>query len=331
MTNFSITKYSNQVWILVLAVVMAACSQFEAQGPSDDVTLEERESLFRLEELNSEMQNARTAGPIYLDGANNGGNVLCSEAATYFEVEGGFAYTSPDPEGTGGNNYQGNNQFAESWPDGFTVTVTDNKFVSWSFEPVIIDGVLYCLKDLVVLVKGGPGANAYFYNEGQTSDSGLESPLNPGGQIPDLSNLKLCYNLEPCEEPEPCFEWKGETAWAAGTRYVTRGNWATYSSKTALEAGVTLFAGQTKNAGIVKLSGGIITITLNEGWRFANSGENVKIQHYSSTPPASNPAPGLFATKGSATESPFSIAVPYGKFYGVHVDVEWSKEVPCPE
>ncbi|ERM80657.1 hypothetical protein P872_12820 [Rhodonellum psychrophilum GCM71 = DSM 17998] len=324
MANFSSANYLNKVWILALVAFMVSCSQFEAPAP-DNVNMESSEELAALRGLSSDMWNARTAGPVYLEGANNGGNVLCSEAADYFEVEGGFSFTSPDPEGQGGNDYLGGNTFSEAFPDGFTVTVTDNKFVSWSFEPVYIDGVKYCLKNLVVLVKGGPGANAYYYGNGETSDEGLISPPVGQGNTPDLSNLKLCYNLEPCDD-EKC--WEDETAWAAGTRYVTKGNWATYSSKSALEAGVTLFAGQTLAAGTVKLLNGVITITLNEGWRFADTDENVKIQHYSSTPPASNPEPGLFTTKGKANTSPYSISVPYGEFYGVHVDVE--RSVACP-
>ena len=65
-----------------------------------------------------------------------------------------------------------------------------------------------------------------------------------------------------------------------------------------------------------------ITITLNEGWRFADVDENVKIQDYESAPSA-KPEPGLFENKGDASMSPFVIVVPEANFYGIHVDVEW--------
>jgi hypothetical protein len=329
MKNTIFTNHLNKVWMSAIVALTVSCSQFEAHEPISE-NIENNKEAETLERLASDMWNARTSGPIYLEGGNNGGNVLCSEAASYFDVLGGFEYTSPNPESTGGNNYLGNNSFEGSFPDGFTITVTENHSVSWSFEPVYINGVKYCLKNLVVLVKGGPGAHAYYYGNGETNDEGLISPpVGMRGNTPDLSNLKLCYNLERCDE-EPCLEWKGETAWSAGTRYVTKGNWATYSSKSNLETGVTLFAGQNMAAGTVKLTNGQITVTLNPGWRFKDTNENVKIQHYASKPAASNPVPGRFATKGKANSSPFNINVPDGNFYGIHLDVEWSKEIACP-
>jgi hypothetical protein len=327
MNNFSFTKYSNQVWILVLAVVMSACSQFEAQGPSDDVTLAERESLFRLEELNSSNFNAMVTGtpstpvstiqlitPYIIPGDNPGGNRTCEEVAAAFGLD-AFQFSSDRV------NYN-DGSFDASFPDGFTVT-TNGTTVSWSFIPPAGK----CLDAIAFIVKGSADANVYVYGPDIYSDAGLASPVNASGGSAGLSNLTICYSLRDCDD-QKCYD--GETAWAAGTRYVTRGNWATYSSKTALmsDLGVKLFAGQTMDAGTVQLVGGNIVITLNAGWRFAGTDENVKIQHYSSTPPASNPAPGLFATKGTATSSPFSIAVPDARFYGIHVDVE--REVACP-
>lgn len=121
-------------------------------------------------------------------------------------------------------------------------------------------------------------------------------------------------------------EWIGETAWANGNRYVDPGNWATYTPYVA-DNTVILYAGQTMEAGTVHFSAqvaGLVTITiiLNEGWRFYDDPENVKIQDYTSAP-SGNPSPGLFDWKGYATESPFSIDVPENNFYGVHMDVEW--------
>jgi hypothetical protein len=247
-TYLTFSKYAKGFGVFTFAVMFVACSQLD---------IEPNQPCDNLRVLALEVNPSEPVGnPYFLPGAS-GGNVLCSEAAEFFGIEGGFEFTSPDPEGQGGNDYKGDNTFKESWPDGFTITVTNNTFVEWSFEPIYIDGVKYCLKNLVVLVKGGPGANAYYYGEGETGDSGLLSPVNQGGNTPDLSNLKLCYNLEPCPDDEPCYEFKDETAWSAGLRYNTRGNWATY---TAYSAGSTvkLFAGQTLEAGTVSFSNPVI-------------------------------------------------------------------------
>lgn len=132
--------------------------------------------------------------------------------------------------------------------------------------------------------------------------------------------------------------WHGETAWADGDRYVAKGNWATYTPYEP-DTEVMLYAGQTMEAGTVYFSDPddgwvIITITLNEGWRFApaeegeEDPENVKIQDYADEPEG-NPSPGLFDWKGYAEGPDFSMTVPENNFYGVHVDVEW--EGPCDE
>jgi hypothetical protein len=141
------------------------------------------------------------------------------------------------------------------------------------------------------------------------------------------SNKVSTHFSEPVDLTAECnCEWIGETAWAAGIRYVNQGNWATYTPYVA-DSTVTLYAGQDMEAGMVHFSavdGGnvTITITLNDGWRFKDVDENVKIQDYADAP-SGNPSPGLFNTKDYAFESPFSIEVPANNFYGVHVDVEW--------
>ena len=211
-----------------------------------------------------------------------------------------------------------------AWPEGLTVTATDGKYVSFTY-----DNPGYCVG--AVIVKGGPGSNSYIYPDGVTSDCGLVSPNVPSGPA-DLSNLTFC--IIACDNgEEEC--WDEETAWAAGSRYVTRGNWATYTPYVP-NSSVVLYAGQTKNAGTVYFSGEVdgmvtITITLNEGWRLEQDmygepvEEAVKIQGYMNTPPAANPAPGLFTTyKGKD----LVVTVPYFNFYGVHVNVE--RQIPCP-
>jgi hypothetical protein len=119
--------------------------------------------------------------------------------------------------------------------------------------------------------------------------------------------------------------WEGETAWADGEPYNVRGNWATYTPYIS-GSFVTLYAGQTMEAGTVEFSEPVngevaIRIEPNEGWRFSDSAENVKIQDYDIAP-SGNPSPGQFESKGYATENYFTISVPENSFYGVHVDVE---------
>jgi hypothetical protein len=213
------------------------------------------------------------------------------------------------------------------------VTVTDGTSVAFTANP---DGVG------AAIVKGGPAANVYVYDPQQNSDSGLTSPVNISGNPAGLSNLTFCWN--PVGQETECFE--DETAWAAGNRYTLRGNWATYTSYEGAAKTVTLFAGQTMEAGTVQFSAPAgdhvtITITLNEGWRFAlnPAGENeygsvydnnIKVQDYA-TAPSGNPAPGLFQWKTIAEGQTGSITVNAKNFYGVHVDVEHQVDCPVPE
>ncbi len=130
-------------------------------------------------------------------------------------------------------------------------------------------------------------------------------------------------------EEEKCYDWQSESAWSTGSKYNTTkgGNWATYSTSTALASGVTLYAGKSIDIGTAKLSSGVLTITLKDGWELVPNTSSVKIQGYN-TAPSGNPAPGKFTTyKGSSltpTLSSFS-------FYGIHLDVRKSIEVPCPQ
>ncbi len=145
-----------------------------------------------------------------------------------------------------------------------------------------------------------------------------------------LTSTYSCSVLEICQT---------ESAWSEGTRYVTRGNWATYTPYNGTAKSVTLWAGQTFNAGTVSfsaVSGGMVTITISfaSGWGLNPTDEQgdpilegVKIQGYTATPPANNPAPGLFTTyKGNN----LTVSVPQYAFYGVHVDVAYSS-VDCPD
>jgi hypothetical protein len=54
-----------------------------------------------------------------------------------------------------------------------------------------------------VTVKGGPNANRYIYNDttgfpnGIRADSGLVSPINPGGNLPEISHVDFCFTPSP--------------------------------------------------------------------------------------------------------------------------------------
>lgn len=202
-------------------------------------------------------------------------------------------------------------------------TSEDLKVVTWSSTVPV---------KLAVIVKGGPGANVYVYGCGEgeecsTGDTGLISPLNQGGNTPELSNIAFCWTV--CEEK--CYDFDGETAWAAGTRYITRGNWATYT--TYAEGTVDIFAGQTIPVGTATFSAVVdgkvtITIELTGDWVLEDVVEAVKIQGYDVKPPAVNPAPGLFTTyKGNE----LTVTVPAFNFYGIHLNVGKWVEVPCEE
>jgi hypothetical protein len=121
-------------------------------------------------------------------------------------------------------------------------------------------------------------------------------------------------------------DFDGDSGWSYGPRYTAKGNWATYTAYDNVPKTVILFAGQTKEAGTVSFSAPVsnkvtITVSLNRGWFFEPSPENVKIQDYNTVPPARNPSPGQFVWKGNAMYHCFSLTVPQNKFYGVHVDL----------
>jgi hypothetical protein len=171
----------------------------------------------------------------------------------------------------------------------------------------------------VVIVKAGRAANIYYYDPPVNEDDGLVGV----GQW-DPSHLTFCWG--PGGNGGDCY-WTEETAWGAGYRYVDQGNWGTYTpNQTGVN--INIWAGQHIDAGYLTFSEAVdgvvtITITLNDGWRFADTDENVKIQPYDEPPPAENPNPGDFAIKATATASPFDIEVPLAAYYGIHMEVEW--------
>jgi hypothetical protein len=207
--------------------------------------------------------------------------------------------------------------FSDGHSNAITIANNDGTTFDWSAAPNRIGAVI---------VKGGPNANIFNYDPQASSDTGLYSPVNNGGKVPEVSHVTFCWN----PEGEVCF--KEESAWSAGTRYVSKGNWATFTPYSA--GTVKLFAGQIMEAGTVTFSAveaGKVTITiqLNEGWSFnSEKEENVKIQGYNAAP-LGNPSPGQFANKFTEAGTFFSAVVDVASYYGVHVDVR--KQVECVE
>ena len=103
----------------------------------------------------------------------NSGNLSCEE------LEGSYIGS------TGRINYE-YGEFESPWPDWLTVTVTGNKYIEFVVDP----SSPFCIG--AVIVKGGKGANVYYY-DGVKYDAGLTSPINPSGKPADLSNLTFCY------------------------------------------------------------------------------------------------------------------------------------------
>ena len=288
---------------LAFALIVNACQTTEEVAPSDQKELVATDATKSKKGYSS----GRTVEPELWE-TGPGGNVTCAEVGVYEFSSGRINYDALT------------DVFDAPFPAGFTIVVTEDKYVSWSFD---LPG--FCLDGISVIVKGGNAAYVYTYPADVTSDTGLDAPLNDGGNTPNLSNLTLCYNLRPCEE-EVCYQ--EETAWTQGTRYVSKGNWATYTSKNA--GTVTLYAGQTLPAGSATLTVNgdntvTIAITLNAGWSLQDVNEPVKIQGYDIAP-TGNPSPGLFTTyKGDE----LSVTVPAYNFYGIHLDVR--KVIDCPE
>lgn len=63
---------------------------------------------------------------------------------------------------------------------------------------------------IVAIVKGGPAAYGYLYTPYAVSDTGLDSPVNQGGNIPTISNFSFCYVEIPVETH---YQWCSPGYW----------------------------------------------------------------------------------------------------------------------
>jgi hypothetical protein len=258
--------------------------------------------------------------PTIIDGASNGGNITCEEAATANGLAGGFAFTSDkiDAGNIPGTNWE---QF------GLTVTVTDSTFVSWTFTPP----AGYCLANMAVIVKGSNDANVYFYPNGSVlSDSGLASPVNASGGSAGLSNLTFCWNLVECVEPPVCNE---ETAFGGATAGGGSAWWFAYD--TSVGGQQPIYAGQKAVDGAyVEVVNDMINIVLGPNMQLKDvtcttglnkkgvtvttcDDQQVKIEGYNTLPSERQPA-GLFTLyKGRD----LSVSGNGSMYYVIHLDV----------
>jgi hypothetical protein len=240
--------------------------------------------------------------PTVVTGANNGGNVTCDEAALANTLAGGYAYS------TGKQDYPFN---SSSFGNGVSVT-TDGTFVSWSITPP----TGYCVSNVAVIVKGGPNANVYYYNNGESSDSGLASPVNASGNPAGLSNLTICYNLVQCSANEDCQE---ETAFGGGIAGAGNAWWFALDASTS--GSYPIYAGQQAVPGAsvdYNATTDQITINLGSQMQLQNVSEPVKVEGYNILP-SSRPAAGLFELyKGSN----LTVQGNGSNYYVVHLDVE---------
>jgi hypothetical protein len=240
--------------------------------------------------------------PTLINGFNNGGNVTCQEAATNAGLS-GYEFS------TGRIDYN-NGTFSSNFGI-FTVT-TDGVNVSWTVNPP----AGFCVSNVAVIVKGGRGANVYYYNNGETSDSGLVSPVNASGSPAGLSNLTICYNLTPCAV---VCNWQEETAFGGAIR--GEGNAWWYAIDASTSGTYPIYAGQNAVAGAsvnYNATTDVITINLGNNMQLQNVSESVKAQGYNVLP-STRPAAGLFTLyKGTG----LTIQGNGSNYYVVHLDVE---------
>jgi len=120
--------------------------------------------------------------PYIIPGENNGGNRTCYEVAMAWDKQEDYFLCGEKID------YEDGHWLGE-FPDGLYVEVDDDhKTLSFSMDECItIEGKKYMVG--AVIVKGGRGANVYFYENGTLGDRGLAAP---GGKFL-VSNLTFCF------------------------------------------------------------------------------------------------------------------------------------------
>jgi hypothetical protein len=255
-----------------------------------------------------------------------GGNLNCEDLQTYINN----LTDLPDVSFVGGS-FKQDYPFTGSWPEGLVVTVLNNKEVSFTYT-----SNTWCVG--AVIVKGGNNANVYIFPEGTQSGSGLISPLNDGGNVPELSNLTFC--LIECED-EPC--WQEETAFGGDTEGSGSAWWYIFDTQ-GLDR-QSIFAGQKEIDGAYvewNEDNDVLTIVLGDNLKLQDikevtklnpkgktttslENEQVKVQGYAEIPLGRPSAGGFTLYKGRN----LVIQGNGSRYYVIHLDVE--VKVECEE
>lgn len=157
----------------------------------------------------------------------------------------------------------------------FTVTITtsDETTFSWSAST---PGVTQ------VVSKGGTMQNVYNYSNLEVSDTCLRSPINSGGNIPNISHLDICYN------PDIVILYGLKVEKTAVTQFNRSFHWNI--TKTSNKSELILAVGQTYPVNYTvdltsqqvdsnwKVSGTIIITNTNTG-----AGESILIENVTDT------------------------------------------------
>jgi len=167
---------------LFIIAAMVGCQKTD----SDEIVLKSNK-------VNTVSSPAALVNPYIIPGDNNGGNRTCAEVEAAFNLPEGYFRCGEKIDYNNGN-------FAGSFPEGLTVTVSDGTYVTFEMKDCIeIDGRSF--KVGAVIVKGGNAANVYYYEGGSLGDINLASPANKNGKPAGLSNLSFCF-VECLPEPK---------------------------------------------------------------------------------------------------------------------------------
>ena len=189
---------SNVFVVIFLLFVIGACEKEGVEVTPDSPSLQE-ENASDADLLKSSTTNVigeesmpvsdNGVTPYIIEGENPGGNRTCDEVEAAWDLEDDYFFCGEKIDYD-----EDDGSWDGKFPEGLDVTVNaEEKELSFSMEDCItIDGKSY--KVGAVIVKGGRGANVYFYEEGTLSDAGLGAP---GGKF-QVSNVTFCF--VGCEE-----------------------------------------------------------------------------------------------------------------------------------
>jgi hypothetical protein len=125
--------------------------------------------------------SAARTGPIYISNAGGGGTETCAmlgQDIPGFDCTGIVQYKTPSSPGSG--HYTDGSFVVD-----ITITGTGPYYVAWTSNLPV---------KAVITKDGGPWVNAYTYDPGVMSDSGLEVPQNPAGAFGGISHISFCYS-----------------------------------------------------------------------------------------------------------------------------------------